>query len=79
MTDIVQRIPNLPIGAITDKDGNPTANEQIFRQALIDLLQANFGPEGIATPVQSPANATIIQNAVDGITGQATCSPGTII
>lgn len=77
--NVIQRVPNLPIGPITDKDGNPTQNEQIFRQALIDLLQLYLSPEGIVAPVQAPANVTIIQNAIDGITNQATCLPGTLL
>ena len=72
-------VPNLPLGPIVDKDGNATENEQRFRQSLIDLLQTYFSPEGCVAPAQTPANVTIIQNAINGVTGQATCLPGTII
>lgn len=77
--DVNVRVPNLPIGPITDKDGNATASEQIFRQALIDLLNLYLGPEGIVMPPQPPTAVTTISTAVDGITGQATMLPGTII
>lgn len=73
------RIPNLPIGPIVDKDGNPTDNELIFRQALIDLLQKNFGPEGIVSPAQSPANVQVINNNLDAINNVYTMAPGTFI
>jgi len=82
MTDNIKvaiRVPNLPLGPIVDKDGNPTQNEQLFRQALIDLLQLYLSPEGMVMPAQSPTNVTTIAANLDGITGQATCLPGTVI
>lgn len=77
-TNTTFRVPNLPIGPITDKDGNPTANEQMFRQGLIDLLQSYLGQEGIVAPSQSEANVQVIKNATN-INGVATMLPGTII
>ena len=77
-TDVILRVPNLPVGPIADKDGNPTPNEQLFRQSLIDLLQLYLSPEGITSPTQSPTNVTVIQNGTND-SGQATMLPGTII
>lgn len=78
ITDPAVRVPNLPLGPIVDDKGNPTQNEQLFRQSLIDLLQLYLSPEGIVAPVQSPANVTVIQNGTNA-SGQATMLPGTII
>lgn len=76
--DVISRVPNLPIGPIVDKNGNPTQNEQLFRQSLIDLLQLYLSPEGIVMPSQSPTNVTVIQNGTND-SGQATMLPGTVI
>ena len=78
------RVPNLPNGQITDKEGNGTDDEMTFRHALITSLQQNFGDEGLVAPVQSATNiATIAANRIpDPVTGlpnQYTCQPGTII
>lgn len=78
MADPIKRIPNLPLGPIVDKDGNPTQNEQLFRQALIDLLQLYLGPEGIVAPNQSAANVQVILNGTN-ISGSYTMLPGTIL
>lgn len=78
MTDISLRIPNLPLGPITDKDGNPTASEQIFRQALIDLLQNYLSQEGLVIPAQEPDDITLIQNALS-VNGVPTCQIGTML
>lgn len=72
------RVPNLPIGPIVDKDGKPTQNEMIFRQALIDLLQTYLGQEGAVAPDQSAANVQTILNGQD-ISGNYTMLPGTMI
>lgn len=76
------RIPNLPSGPIVDKDGNATATELTFRQALISSLQGLVGNEGVQVSNQSTANiATIIgnTNSVPGtnITNY-TCAGGTL-
>lgn len=76
--DVSIRVPNLPLGPMVDKDGNPTQNEQLFRQSLIDLLQLYFSPEGIVAPSQSPANVQVIKAGVDA-SGQSTMLPGTVI
>lgn len=78
------RVPNLPNGQITDKDGNPTDDEITFRHALVTSLQKNFGNEGLVAPSQPAANITIIQNnqipdPVTGLPNQFSCQPGTII
>lgn len=78
MADVIQRIPNLPLGPIVDKDGNPTQNEQLFRQALIDLLQLYLGSEGIVAPNQSADDVQKILNGTD-IQGRYTMLPGTIL
>lgn len=72
------RVPALPIGPIVDKDGNPTANEVMFRQSLIDLLQRYLGQEGLVAPTQSTADVQIIKNHVNGV-GSYTMLPGTMI
>lgn len=79
MANVTLRVPNLPIGPIVDKNGNPTDNELIFRQSLIGLLQTYFGSEGMVAPTQSEANVQTILNGVDGVTGQYTMLPGTIL
>ena len=53
----VIRVPNLPIGNITDGSGRPTDDEMTFRHALVSQLQANFGNEGCVVPTQSNAAA----------------------
>lgn len=72
------RIPNLPLGKMSDEEGMPTDDELTFRQALVTSLQSYLGNEGLVTPVQSPTNAAIIlnhQNSQD----QYTCLLGTIL
>lgn len=81
--DII-RIPNLPVGQIVDKNGNPTDDELTFRQALITSLQRNFGNEGIVAPTQDATNITAIQNnqlpdPVTGIPNQYSCAYGTFL
>lgn len=76
--DPTLRIPNLPIGPIVDKNLNPTQNEGLFRQSLVDLLQTYLGPEGVVSPEQSPTNVQTILNGVNEA-GQYTMLPGTII
>ena len=56
------RVPNLPLGAIVDENGYPTAEEQTFRQALITLLQNLFGDTGMIMPAQTATNMTTIQD-----------------
>ncbi len=72
------RIPNLPLGPIVDKNGNPTAEELTFREALLGLLQTNFGPEGCVVPTQTAANITTIQNNTNS-QGAYTCQFGTFL
>ena len=62
MADQVVTIPNLPSGAMVDKEGFPTSEELNFRQTLITLLQRLVGAEGTVLPTQTAANITIIQN-----------------
>lgn len=77
------RIPNLPIGQMTDKNGNATPSEMTFRQTLLTNLQNILGNEGLVMPTQSPANVTLIQN--NSILNPATelpiytCQLGTIL
>lgn len=82
------RVPNLPLGAMVDKEGVATAGETMFRQALIRSLQQNFGNEGLVAPSQqnttAPNNAvTVIQNnqIVNQASGQLeyTLVPGTLL
>lgn len=82
------RVPNLPLGAMVDDNGNATAGESIFRQTLIRSLQQNFGNEGLVAPSQlnttAPNDAVmVIQNnqVVNQATGelQYTCQGGTLI
>ncbi len=47
------RVPALPMGPITDKEGNPTDNELLFRTQLITSLQKNFNNEGLIAPTQT--------------------------
>ena len=79
------RIPNLPVGQMVDKDGNPTQQEIVFRQNLITNLQQNFDTQGCVVTSQDTTNINIIveQNAVDPVTGQVdptqyVCPPGTL-
>ncbi len=58
------RVPNLPVGKMVEESGEATAEEQMFRQALITLLQKNFNVQGVVVPSQTQANLTIIQNNV---------------
>ena len=62
MADPVVTIPNLPSGAMVDKEGFPTTEELNFRQALITLLQRLIGSEGTVLPTQNATNIAIIQN-----------------
>ncbi len=82
------RVPNLPLGAMVDKEGVATASEIVFRQTLIRSLQQNFGNEGLVAPSQqnttAPNNAVaVIQNnqVVNQATGelQYTCQGGTLV
>lgn len=72
------RIPNLPLGKIVDDQGNPTPDEQTFRQALLTLLQNFSGPEGLVMPTQSAVNEALIL-ANKNIAGQYTCQLGTML
>lgn len=76
-------IPNLPVGAMIDDNGNPTPVELLFRQNLIQTLQQGAGPEGLVAPSQPNAAApnnfiTQIQNNTDA-QGNYTCAYGTIL
>ena len=79
----VVRIPNLPMGQITDGKGFATETEQTWRQSLISSLQNNFGPEGCVLPTQSAANIITIQdnNYIDPATRLPvyTCQYGTML
>lgn len=79
----VIRIPNLPMGQITDDKGFATETEQTWRQTLISSLQNNFGSEGCVVPTQSAANILMIQNNnyLNDATGQTvyTCQYGTML
>ncbi len=70
------RVPNLPIGKMVDENGMPTAEEQMFRQALMTLLQTNFNNQGVVIPSQTQADLLIIQNNV--VTKQSPSSTDTI-
>lgn len=78
------RIPNLPLGQITDEKGMPTDDELTFRQGLLSSLQKYMGTEGLVAPIQSPDNTTIIQDNMqqinkDPLIEASTCQPGTIL
>ncbi len=79
----VVRIPNLPMGQITDGKGFATETEQTWRQSLISSLQNNFGPEGCVIPTQTAANIITIQdnNYLNDATGKIvyTCQYGTML
>ncbi len=81
MADI--RIPNLPTGAIVDKEGIATDGEATFRRILITSLQNNFGNEGVVVPTQSAADILKIQNNTiyNPATGmnEFSCQYGTIL
>lgn len=71
-------IPDLPVSAITEKDGYPTPPEYQFRQNLIQSLQSVTSDEGLVPPSQNTANITIIQNGRN-TQGQYSCQGGTLI
>lgn len=79
------RIPNLPTGAIVDKDGMPTDDELFFRQNLITALQKLMGDEGLVIPSQTTSDiSTIVANqsyilSGDTVVGSYTCEPGTLL
>lgn len=77
------RIPNLPIGQITDKNGQGTDDEMTFRYTLITNLQRLMGNEGLVAPLQDSTHITTIQNNTtkNPATGAnvPTCAPGTLI
>lgn len=79
------RIPNLPTAKIVDENGFPTDDELTFRQALITLLQKNFGEEGLVAPTQSNALMPVGVDYINQIQnnqlpdGQYTCQYGTIL
>lgn len=56
------RVPNLPIGTIVDKEGNPTQEELTFRQSLLSLLQSLIGNEGQVTPSVTTSQLSAIQD-----------------
>jgi len=56
------RIPNLPMGAMTDAEGQPTPEEKTFRQTLLTSLQNNFGSEGCVIPSLPTVDILTIQN-----------------
>lgn len=72
------RIPNLPLGQITDENGMPTDDELTFRQSLLTSLQRYIGNEGVVVPTQTAADILTIQNHVNS-QGQYTCAFGTIL
>lgn len=72
------RIPNLPIGKITDGEGNPTDDELTFRQGLVTNLQTLFGNEGVVVPTLTAAQITTIEGFTDQ-QGNYTCQYGTIV
>ncbi len=59
---VTTRIPNLPLGKIVDENGMATPEEQMFRQALLTLLQTFMGDQGLVMPSQTTANILAIQN-----------------
>lgn len=75
------RIPNLPMGPITDKNGNPVDDELTFRQSLITNLQKLFGNEGVVVPTLNATQITTIQNhtITKGAETFYTCQYGTIV
>lgn len=82
--DYEVRIPNLPLGRMVDENGMPTEEETNFRQALIALLQLNFGNEGLVPPAHDATNIALIaagqqqnQGASDSPT--YTMKPGSIL
>lgn len=58
------RVPNLPIGKMVDENGIATPEEQMFRQALLTLLQTAFNNQGVLVPSQTAADVLKIQNNV---------------
>lgn len=75
--DLPLRIPNLPMGKITENDGLPTDDELTFRQGLIGNLQRLFGTEGMVLPSLTTTQIDFIvanQNAQN----QYTCAFGTM-
>ncbi len=75
------RIPPLPLGAMTNSDGTPTPDELLFRQNLMTSLQKIAGSEGLVAPSQTAADiATIVANtatAQNATTTNYTCEAGT--
>lgn len=71
-------IPDLPVSAITEENGYPSATELQFRQNLVQSLQYSISDEGLVPPSQNTANIAIIQNATNA-QGQFTCPKGTLI
>ena len=71
-------IPNLPVGIMVESNGNPSAEELLFRQNLIQTLQNGVGQEGYVVPSQKATDiATIVANT--NTQGQYTCAPGTLL
>jgi len=55
------RIPNLPLGPMTDSNGNPTDDELTYRQSLNTNLQTLFGKEGVVVPTLTATQITTIE------------------
>lgn len=71
-------IPNLPIGAIVDKDGLFTDVGKNFFNQLIVELQTNASQEGLVSPTQTASNIVTIQNS-QLPNGEYATSYGTIL
>jgi len=56
-------IPNLPFGAMTDKEGMPNSSELTFRQNLVTELQKNVGKFYFAFPQVTAADITMLEAA----------------
>jgi hypothetical protein len=55
------RIPSLPIGPMTDAEGNATDGELTYRQALNNNLQGLFGNEGVVVPTLTATEISTIE------------------
>ena len=76
-------VPNIPIGAIVDKDGRATEDFWSFLQILVSNLTSYLSEEGLVAPRQTSSNISIIQNATvpnpSGGAATYTCAPGTFL
>lgn len=77
------RIPNLPMGRISEPDGRATDEMSTFLQSLLTLLENLFGEEGCVIPSQPVQTVLEIQNNVEVTQGASTsthtCQFGTMI